>query len=212
MIILARGGGAADDLAAFNDERVVRAVFAAPVPVVTGIGHATDRTLAEDVADLAAPTPSAAAEMSVPSLAELHDRLLQASSRLVHAMTSTHANSVVAFQAIAGRVIAQSPLHQVSSRRQALVAAQETMAGVLSGQLASSRQRVASSGDLLHSLDPNAVLRRGYAALVDRDSDERRFSARQFEAGSRFAVILHDGTLDAVAERVSIATRQMTTP
>lgn len=212
LIILARGGGAADDLAAFNDERVVRAIFAAPVPVVTGIGHATDRTLAEDVADLAAPTPSAAAEMSVPSLVELHDRLLHASSRLVHAMTTTHANSIVAFQAIAGRAIAQSPQHRVSSRRQALLVAEDSMAGALNGQLAGSRQRVTSTEHLLRSLDPHAVLRRGYAALVDRDSDEARFSARQFEAGSRFAVILHDGTLEAVAERVSVATHQLATP
>jgi exodeoxyribonuclease VII large subunit len=212
LIILARGGGAADDLAAFNDERVVRAIFASPVPVVTGIGHSTDRTLAEDVADLAAPTPSAAAELSVPSLAELHDRLLQASSRLVHAMTSTHANAVLAFQGIAGRAVAQSPRHSVESRRQALSTAQETMASVLSGQITASRQRVTAAEHLLHSLDPNAVLRRGYAALVERESASARFSARQFSAGSRFVVILHDGTLDAVAERVTVANRKMAAP
>ena len=212
LIILARGGGAADDLAAFNDERVVRAIFAAPVPVVTGIGHATDRTLAEDVADLAAPTPSAAAEMSVPSLSELHDRLLHASSRLVHAMTSTHANAAMSFQATAGRVIAQSPRLSVSVRRQALSAAQGAMAGALSGQLTASRQRVTSAEHLLHSLDPNAVLRRGYAALVDRESASARFSARQFSAGSRFAVIFHDGTLDAVTERVTVTNRNMAAP
>lgn len=212
MIILARGGGAADDLAAFNDERVVRAIFASPVPVVTGIGHATDRTLAEDVADLAAPTPSAAAEMSVPSLSELHDRLLQASSRLVHVMTTTHADAVMSFQGLAGRAIAQSPRHSVTMRRQALQGARESMAGALSGHIAVMRQRVTSSEHLLHSLDPNAVLRRGYAALVDRDGASARFSVRQFETGSRFAVILHDGTLDAVTERVSVERRQMAAP
>ncbi len=212
LIILARGGGAADDLAAFNDERVVRAIFASPVPVVTGIGHATDRTLAEDVADLAAPTPSAAAEMSVPSLAELHDRLLQVSSRLVHAMTSTHANAVVSFQAVAGGVIARSPRHVVTTRRKALGAAQDAMASALSSQIAASRQRVTSAEHLLHSLDPHAVLRRGYAALVDRESAGARFSAHQFAAGSRFAVILHDGTLDAVTERVTLSSRQAAAP
>ncbi len=82
VIILARGGGATDDLSAFNDERVVRAVFASHVPIVVGVGHATDRTLVEDVADLYAPTPSAAAELCVPSGEALKEQVQTLASRL----------------------------------------------------------------------------------------------------------------------------------
>ena len=84
MVILARGGGASDDLAAFNDERVVRAVLRHRVPVITGIGHATDRTLVEDTADAFAPTPSAAAEICVPSMSHLSRTSRKRSGRDSH--------------------------------------------------------------------------------------------------------------------------------
>jgi exodeoxyribonuclease VII large subunit len=90
IIILARGGGDSDDLSAFNDERVVRAVFACRVPVVAGIGHATDRTLVEEVADDYAATPSAAAEISVPSLIESSDHLAALKARLAWSFATRH--------------------------------------------------------------------------------------------------------------------------
>jgi exodeoxyribonuclease VII large subunit len=82
LMIIARGGGATDDLSPFNDERVVRAVFGSRIPVVVGIGHATDRTLVEDAADVVAPTPSTAAELSVPSVFEMSERLDRVTARL----------------------------------------------------------------------------------------------------------------------------------
>ena len=101
VVIIARGGGASDDLSAFNDERVVRAVFASRVPVVTGVGHATDRTLVEDVADVHAPTPSAAAELCVPSIEGLHERLRSLESRLIWSFAVRRADAEAPLRAAA---------------------------------------------------------------------------------------------------------------
>ena len=87
VIIVARGGGAAEDLWTFNDERLARAVFASPVPVVSGVGHETDTTLIDFVADVRAPTPSAAAELVSPDMIELIDDIRQLRNRLNAAMT-----------------------------------------------------------------------------------------------------------------------------
>ena len=109
VVILARGGGATDDLSAFNDERVVRAVFAPRVPVVAGVGHATDRTLVEDVADVFAPTPSAAAELCVPSIADLSERLQSLESRLVWSWAARLANAETALVTASHRLTASCP-------------------------------------------------------------------------------------------------------
>src|SRR5918997_2253714 len=113
VVILARGGGASDDLSAFNDERVVRAVFAFRVPVVAGVGHATDRTLVEDVADVVAPTPSAAAELCVPSIADLSERLHALESRLVWSLAARRADAESALLATSHRLIAAGPVPRV---------------------------------------------------------------------------------------------------
>src|ERR671911_1976917 len=117
VVILARGGGATDDLSAFNDERVVRAVFASRVPVVTGVGHATDRTLVEDVADVYTPTPSAAAEVCVPSIAELGERLLSLESRLIWSLAARRANGDAALDAASRRLLASSPMPRLREHR-----------------------------------------------------------------------------------------------
>src|SRR5215217_777716 len=117
VVILARGGGASEDLSAFNDERVVRAVFASRVPVVTGVGHATDRTLVEDVADVFAPTPSAAAELCVPSIADLSERLHSMESRLIWSMAVRRANADATLREASRRLVASSPSPWLWERR-----------------------------------------------------------------------------------------------
>ncbi len=203
LIILARGGGAADDLAAFNDERVVRAVFATRVPVVTGIGHATDRTLAEEVADLAAPTPSVAAEVSVPSVAELHERVLNLSSRLAWSVSTHRSMATLRVQAAASRFAALSPLVRVKAHQSALDGQQSLLTKRLEDRLAADRRRVDNAGALLATLAPDAVLRRGYAALVDRETAAAVFSISQVERGSAVTAVLADGTLMTTVDQIA---------
>jgi exodeoxyribonuclease VII large subunit len=203
LVIVARGGGAADDLSAFNDERVARAVFASRPPVVTGIGHATDRTLVEDVADVAAPTPSAAAEMSVPSVAELHERVLSLASRLAWSMSAHHEAAAFYAERCSTRLRALSPVGRVEEKRAAIEVLRQRLERATRGRISDEAQRLANARAVLATLDPNAVLRRGYAALLDAADDEAIFSVQQIGHGRPVKVILNDGSLGATVDRVS---------
>jgi exodeoxyribonuclease VII large subunit len=200
VVILARGGGASDDLSAFNDERVVRAVFAFRVPVVAGVGHATDRTLVEDVADVVAPTPSAAAELCVPSIADLSERLHSLESRLVWSMGARRADAETALLATSHRLIAAGPVSRVRERKIDIESAAIRMHRAVTDTLSRSRQSVAVSGAMLAALDPTAVLQRGYAALQRRTDGLPVFSVSQAESGTRIVALLADGTLSSSVE------------
>ena len=195
VVILARGGGATDDLSAFNDERVVRAVFASHVPVVTGVGHATDRTLVEDVADVYAPTPSAAAEVCVPSIVELGERLLSLESRLIWSLAARRANDDAALHTASRRLVASCPLPRLRERRSDIGTAAMRMRRAITDRVSHGKLSVASSADVLTALDPVAVLRRGYAALQRSDDALPIFSVAQAEPGTKIVALLADGAL-----------------
>ena len=200
VVILARGGGASDDLSAFNDERVVRAVFALRVPVVAGVGHATDRTLVEDVADVFAPTPSAAAELCVPSIADLSERLQSLESRLVWSWGARLANAEAALVTASHRLTASCPMQTVRERRIDLEAAALRMRGAVTDRVLRNRQTVAVSSEVLAALNPSAVLQRGYAALQRTDDGQPVFSVSQVEAGASIVALLADGALTSSVE------------
>ena len=195
VVILARGGGATDDLSAFNDERVVRAVFASHVPVVTGVGHATDRTLVEEVADVSAPTPSAAAELCVPSIAELGERLLSLESRLIWSLATHRASGDAALQAASRRLLASCPVPRLREHKSDIGTAAIRMRRAVGEMISRGKQNVAGSGDVLTALDPAAVLQRGYAALQRADDERPIFSVAQAEPGTRIVALLADGAL-----------------
>jgi exodeoxyribonuclease VII large subunit len=202
VVILARGGGASDDLSAFNDERVVRAVFALRVPVVAGVGHATDRTLVEDVADVFAPTPSAAAELCVPSIADLSERLLSLESRLLWSLAARRVNDETALLAASRRLMAACPVPRVRERRLDIETAAIRMRRAATARILRGRQSVAVSSEVLAALDPTAVLQRGYAALQRTDDGLPIFSVSQAEPGTSIVALLADGSLTSSVEAV----------
>jgi exodeoxyribonuclease VII large subunit len=197
VVILARGGGATDDLSAFNDERVVRAVFASSVPVVTGVGHATDRTLVEDVADVYAPTPSAAAELCVPSIVELSERLLSLESRLIWSLAAHRATADAALDAASRRLLASCPGPGLREHRSDIGIAATRLRRAVSDRVSRGKYSVAVSGDVLAALDPTAVLQRGYAALQRADDGLLVFSVTQAATGTRIVAFLADGALES---------------
>jgi exodeoxyribonuclease VII large subunit len=175
-VIIGRGGGSREDLWAFNDERVARAVVACPVPVISAVGHEVDMTVCDAVADLRAATPSAAAAAACASRDEVRKALTLASRELSAAMAQLVADARRELAMVRG-ALTQSSQRSVAARR-----------GVLSGLAAR-----------LNALSPLATLARGYA--VARDAEGRALtSARQFPPGLEFHLILHDGRVDAKAK------------
>jgi exodeoxyribonuclease VII large subunit len=200
VIILARGGGAADDLSAFNDERVVRAVFASHVPIVVGVGHATDRTLVEDVADLHAPTPSAAAEMCVPSSATLNDHVQSLTSRLASAYSAQRATPEAIMHAASQRLLASSPRVRLQENSAAVHASANRLQRSIGVRMALEKQSLAGAAGVLAALEPAAVLKRGYAAVQSQETGLPVFSTAQVQPGSTIVTLLEDGSFRSIVD------------
>lgn len=177
VVIIGRGGGSREDLWAFNDESLARAIAGFPIPVIAAIGHETDTTLCDLVADHRAPTPSAAAEAAVPDMGQLR-------------------RTVVAFD----RQMKGSIARRVRHARSQLT----KTAGILSRNalrnVETRRKRIAAAGGHLNALSPLATLSRGYA--VARALDGTALTQRdQFSVGLPFNVRLADGSVPAVVTR-----------
>ena len=181
--IVGRGGGAREDLSAFNDERVVRAVAALPMPVISAVGHEIDTTLCDLVADMRAPTPSAAAEAAVPLLADVIAE--------VDALRAALAESIEVRLEVARQRIA-------TVRQQASHAAMRLVER--------KRVRIEVLGGRLHALSPLATLSRGFAVARGADGTPRTRAAR-FAPGDPFALQMHDGVVDAHVDRVTLSAR-----
>ena len=181
LVIIGRGGGSRDDLWAFNDERVARAVAACPVPTISAVGHEIDVTLCDLVADLRAPTPSAAAEAASPSLEEIALTLGAHRQRLVAAIEGC---------LLEPRDRARSAAHMLSA--------------AVGRQVAQRRTSLAALAGRLNALSPLATLERGYAAARDADGTTLT-SVAQFTEGADFTLRLRDGEVDATARRIRAA-------
>jgi exodeoxyribonuclease VII large subunit len=167
VIVLARGGGSLEDLWPFNDEALARAIRACPVPVVSAVGHETDFTIADFVADLRAPTPSAAAELVVPNEQELRALLADSLSRAGHAMRRRMEVARLRVDRLAGRPIFRHPMAVVEMRRQQLDGLQQRVRQATMNRLERARATVGNLSGKLDALSPLRVLARGYATVAD---------------------------------------------
>jgi exodeoxyribonuclease VII large subunit len=200
VVILARGGGSLEDLWAFNDERVARAVAASPVPVVCGVGHETDFTIADFVADLRAPTPSAAAELATPDRGELARHVAHYRSRLAAVIEETVAGQR---RQLAGEVRALrrlSPQAWIDGRRQRVDDLSRAAQTTVAHRLSLARVRLDGLGRRLSVLNPGATLARGYAIVRRADDGRVVVSVGQVSSGDRLSVGVSDGQFDSTVQ------------
>ena len=163
VILLVRGGGSLEDLQAFNTEAVARAIAASPVPVVSGVGHEIDITIADLTADLRAPTPSAAAELAAPDRGALVAGLRRDARHLEHAARAAVERAGARLAALREALALLSPQARLATQRGRLGASQQALPQLVSAQLEACRSRLAELGAQLDALSPLAVLARGYA-------------------------------------------------
>jgi exodeoxyribonuclease VII large subunit len=196
LILLARGGGSIEDLWAFNDERVARAIAASEAPVITGVGHETDFTIADFVADLRAPTPTAAAELATPNQADLRLALLEQERHLAAALGSFLLASQGQLDILQNRLRLLSPLTRIRRDRQRLDDLARRAEVALMHRLAIQRTRLGGLEQRLSSLNPLAILGRGYALVRKTDGRLVR-RVGQVSPGEQLQVRVSDGEFAA---------------
>ena len=194
VIILARGGGAAEDLWAFNDEAVARAVFAAPVPIITGVGHETDTTLVDYVADLRAATPSVAAAAATPDIELLRENMVELRARLDDAATAVVEQRRFEVQEYLRRLERRSPYARLANDRQRVDQLVARLGRALLQELRGQKSALALAQARLHTLNPQATLERGYAIVRTAEGGVVT-SSRALAPGTPLAIDLQDGTL-----------------
>ena len=196
VVLLARGGGSIEDLWAFNDSRLVRAVAACPVPVISGIGHETDFTLADFAADLRAPTPTAAAELATPvTRAEMLENLSRLQAGLVQQIQWTISAQRDRHSLLASKLGYFSPVRRLLSEQQRLDEAERRFHQMLLHQLEIAGMRRSALEQRLAVLNPLAVLERGYAVVTR--GGELVNSRSQVVSGDAIQVRVRDGEFGA---------------
>ncbi len=192
VIIVARGGGSLEELWPFNEETVVRAIHGSRVPVISGIGHETDTTLADLVADQRAPTPSAAAELAVPNATELQGQIVSHQRAALSAITLLHAQGKQQLDFMVQRLIGGGP--QVDILRQRVDEFSLGLARGLDNHIALVRERFVGLEQHLNALNPQAVLERGYALVQRADDDALVTEVAQVKRDDTLKVTVRDGS------------------
>lgn len=205
VIIVGRGGGSIEDLWAFNDECVARAIFDCQVPVISAVGHETDVTIADYVADLRAPTPSAAAELAVWDYRQLQGYLDECRLRMNRSMTGTIRINRLRLKELDVRLSYLHPRHKLQDQQQRLIELEEELRTRMRDRVKEARHRLAIQIEKLNGLSPVRKLNQGFAYVEEADGGVVK-SIRQVEKGDELTVYVTDGlirtSVKAVQKRI----------
>ncbi len=222
LLIVARGGGSIEDLWSFNEEIVVRAVAASPIPVISAVGHETDTTLCDHAADLRAPTPTAAAEIAVPVRAELAHNIATLSLRTQRIVRRYHERGTEQLAALVRVMPRRDALLGPQRQRLDDVAARLSLAlerrvatarrnldrhghalrpAMLTQRLAQARAQFEGTARMLGQVDPDNLLQKGYVRVTARATGKTVTSAAEARAAGALQLHFGDGALDAKVER-----------
>ncbi len=198
VIILGRGGGSGEDLSAFNDELLARTIFESHIPIISGVGHETDTSICDYVADLRAPTPSAAAELAVPDINEYLARLNSTIKRANGAMNKQIEHYDLKLRSLSSSPALKRPMHYLEERQNELAFFEKRIESAFIMNLKDAESAYLRQVDRLKDLNPMAVLSRGFSMV--RKDESVVTSASDLKSGDRVALTFSDGSVNAVID------------
>lgn len=196
VLIVGRGGGSIEDLWAFNEETVARAIYASEIPIISAVGHETDFTIADFAADMRAPTPSAAAELAVPSRDELETKFDNVKRRIEVCSKRVIENGRLRLRYCAERPVMTSPMNMVDEQRLNLDHIYKSMEDAVLLKAAEKRQALGMGASKLEALSPLATVSRGFA-LAKTSGGALLRSIKQVKAGDNVKIRVSDGEISA---------------
>ena len=199
VIIIGRGGGSAEDLWCFNDEGLAHAVFDCKTPIISAVGHETDFTICDFVADLRAPTPSAAAELAVPDVRDLKKQFSNVEKRMLQNLTARTDYFRQRLSVLSTRPVLQSPKGYFDERRMTLARDEERLYNIVASKIEREKMMLLTKSEKLNSLNPLSVLGRGFSVAFGADGKAIR-SVSELPAGTEFELMLSDGKKKAIAK------------
>lgn len=199
VMIVGRGGGSIEDLWAFNEEEVARAIFNCRIPVISAVGHETDTTIADFVADLRAPTPSAAAELAVWDYEAVRQRLLEYQLRMRRAVRRPADLSRLKLEKYRERLKYLHPEHKLREKRQRMIDMEDEFKSLMNRKLTDGRYRLAVLAERMKGVSPLEKLSSGFS-YVEQEKDGRKQavrSIRQIKEGDLVRIYVTDGVMEA---------------
>ncbi len=197
VLIVGRGGGSIEDLWAFNEEIVARAIFNSEIPVISAVGHETDFTIADFVSDLRAPTPSAAAELAVPSGDELFDKFKNMELRLRGSVRKMLETRRLMLKMYAEKQIFRDPIAKISEKSIYVDHLTKMLENAMTSSLARKQQTLGIMASKLDGLSPLGTLVRGYCVAKDSNGNVVK-SVKQINSGTEVNLTFNDGNVDAI--------------
>ena len=200
-IIIGRGGGSIEDLWAFNEEVLARTIFNCKTPIISAVGHETDYTIADFVADARAATPSVAAEIIYLSKDEILQRFTSLNNKMISAVLSMIRSEYLKVKNTSDRLSMLQPLNKITFNKKWLSHSYSTIKKLIIEKLESDNSQLISYQKHLNSLGPKQVLDRGYSLAITKNTNKIIRSSKTLLAGDRFYLKTGDGSLEA--EKIS---------
>ena len=208
VIIIGRGGGSIEDLWAFNEEEVARAIFDCTVPVISAVGHETDVTIADYVADLRAPTPSAAAELAVWDYRQVENYLAECRLRMNRSVAGAVRMNRLRLKEMETRLSYLHPRHKLQEQQQRLAELEDELRQMMNDRVKEARYRLAIQIEKMNGLSPIRKLNQGFSYVEEADGSVIK-SIRQVKKGDELTVYVTDGLIQTSVEAVQNKTYEI---
>ena len=208
VIIIGRGGGSIEDLWAFNEEEVARAIFDCTVPVISAVGHETDVTIADYVADLRAPTPSAAAELAVWDYRQVENYLAECRLRMNRSVAGAVRMNRLRLKEMETRLSYLHPRHKLQEQQQRLAELEDELRQMMNDRVKEARYRLAIQIEKMNGLSPIRKLNQGFSYVEEEDGSVIK-SIRQVKKGDELTVYVTDGLIQTSVEAVQNKTYEI---